>query len=263
MRRQHRLIFGSLLLSVAASVGLAGLIPTLAPAQSPTTEAERAGIAGFEFGMTPWQARDRCGSAHWSFLPATDRRPLAEGRCGQAASAYSTFTPRSVRLTFCPSEAGPARVCRFWTSSGGFHLRELLLQLTRKYGNPTSREAGEELETDARCAERELTQPELEGESALSRPTRGTKAPRGATKRPGGATEEERGPWEPERSCTRWVVADNATEAERAHRIELSTGNIDGSFTMWETRLEYRAGGFEEAHRATVEAIRERLRGAL
>jgi len=252
-------IFGSIL-----GLNVALLSPQMSPAQAPEAPL-RDGLAGFEFGMTPWQARDRCGEANWSFDAATDTQPLAEGRCGQAPTAYATFRPRSVRILFCASETGPPQACRFWAAGGGFHLRELLLQLTQKYGAAASREAGEELARDAECAEEDVSAPELEGEADLARRrTKATKAPRRPAKRPAtGDGDTDRGPWEPERTCTRWEVTDNAAEPARAHRIEMSTRNMDGSFTMWETRLEYRAGGFEEAHRAAVEAIRERLRTAL
>ena len=251
-------------LGCALGLSLALLSPRMSPAQAPPVPV-RDGLGGFEFGMTPWQARDRCGDAQWSFEEASDRQPLAEGRCAAAPVAYATFRPRSVRILFCATEAGPPRACRFWAAGGGFHLRELLLQLTQKYGAAAAREAGEELSRESQCAEEDVAAPELEGEADLARGrTKATKAPRRPTKRPAGAGEEsERGPWEPERTCTRWEITDNAAEPSRAHRIEMSTRNMDGSFTMWETRLEYRAGGFEEAHRSAVEAIRERLRTAL
>ena len=219
------------------------------------------GVAGFRFGMTEWQSRDVCGDGQWTFREATDRLPLPEGRCTRAPNDYSTYAPRTVRVSFCPQEEGPPIACRFWTAGGGFHLRELLLQLTRKYGDATSRETAPELDADSPCAELTLTLPELEGETALvpRRPAaRARPAPRRAPE-----ADEDTDPWAPALTCSRWIIEANAEDPALVHRVVLNTRNARGSFSMWETRIEYRAGGFETAYVRAIEAIRTRLREQL
>ena len=236
--------------------------PLSVQAQEPAAELELRGVAGFRFGMTEWQARDVCGDGQWSFREATDRLPLPEGRCNRAPRDFATYTPRTVRVSFCPQEAGPPVACRFWTAGGGFHLRELLLQLTRKYGNAASRERAPELEAEAECAEAVLTLPELEGETALIPATPARRGGPPAARR-NRDNETEGDPWAPALTCTRWALEANAEDATQVHRLVLNTRNARGSFSMWETRIDYRAGGFDAAYTRAIEEIRTRLREQL